>query len=244
MATAGRAFGVWYDNTNIFQFKLPAGVCAVDMTSIGTTGIHEFNFTLDSAKASHVAWEHVDYQHTSDAFLLERAFSHNGKKPQVVDLPLPRMADISRYYNPTRPSHLRGRPLVRCRRSYSPNEFRSVQAMGLEQSPAYFTKEVNSRNRVRSVFQPGSNSGRYRQRSRESSKERSTSPFCKRTQIVPPSRRDSRSASKDRGTSRSPSVPKTCSDIMWKTRIRAMPVEHSKVYMGHSVLHFNPSSIF
>ena len=25
---SGRAFGVWYDNTNTFQFKLPAGVCS------------------------------------------------------------------------------------------------------------------------------------------------------------------------------------------------------------------------
>ena len=82
-------------------------------------------YFLDSAKASHVAWEHVDYQHTWDAFLLERAFGHNGKKPQVVDLPLPRVADILRYYNPTRPSHLRGGAWVRCRRSYSvkPKDF-------------------------------------------------------------------------------------------------------------------------
>ena len=99
VATAGRAFGVWYDNMNIFQFKLPAGVCAADMTLMGTTGIHEFHFTLDSAKASHILWEHIDYEHISDAFLLERTFSHNGKKPQVVDLPLTRVADISRYHN-------------------------------------------------------------------------------------------------------------------------------------------------
>ena len=133
------------DRLNTFQVKLPAGVCAADMTFMGTTGIHEFHFTLDSAKASHVAWEHADYQHTSDAFLLERAFSHYGKKPQVVDLPLPRVADITRYHNPTRPAHLRGGTLVRRRRSYSPNEFRSVQAVGLEQSPAYFTKSRNSK---------------------------------------------------------------------------------------------------
>ena len=32
--------------------------------------------------------------------------------------------------------------------------------MGLEQSPAYFTKGINSRNRARSVSQPRSISGR------------------------------------------------------------------------------------
>ena len=131
VATAGRAFGVWYGNTNTFHFKLPTGVCAADISFMGTTVIHEFHFTLDSAKASQTAWEHLDYEYTSNAFLLECAFNRDGKKPQIVDLPLPRVADISWYHNPTRPSYLKGGSLVRCRRSYSPNEIRSVQAMGL-----------------------------------------------------------------------------------------------------------------
>ena len=155
VATAGRAFGVWYGNTNTFQFKLPAGVCAADISFTGTTGIHEFHFTLDSAKASHIVWEHLDYEYTSNAFLLECTFNCDGKKPQIVHLPLPRVADISRYHNPTRPSYLKRGSLVRHRRSYSPNEIRSVQAMGLEQSPAYLSKGLNSRNRARSVLNLG-----------------------------------------------------------------------------------------
>ena len=143
VATAGKACGVWYEKLNTFQFKLPAGVCAADMSFMGTSGIHEFHFTLDSAQATHVAWEHADYPHTTDAFLLERAFCQVGsKRPQVVDLPLPRVADMTRYHNPTRPAHLKGGALVRRKRSYSPNEFRSVQAVGLEQSPTYFTKST------------------------------------------------------------------------------------------------------
>ena len=142
VATAGKACGGWYEKLNTFQFKPPAGVCAADMTFMGTSGIHDFHFTLGSAKASHVAWEHADYPHTTDAFLLEWAFSQVGKRPQVVDLPLPRVAEMTRYHNPTRPAHLKGGALVR-RRSYSPNEFRSVQAVGLEQSPAYFTRNMN-----------------------------------------------------------------------------------------------------
>ena len=168
---AGKAFRVWNDKTNTFQFKLPLGVCTADVAFKGTSGIHEFHFTLDSAKASHAAWEHIDYEQTSDAFLLERAFSHNGEHPQVVELPLPRVAEFSRYHNPTRPSHLEGGSLVRCQRSYSPKEIRSVQAMGLEQSPAYFTRRGNCRNRARSLSQPMSISGRDRQRSRERFRE-------------------------------------------------------------------------
>ena len=58
VATAGKACGVWYEKLNTFQFKLPAGICAADMTFMGTSDVHDFHFTLDSAKASHVAWEH------------------------------------------------------------------------------------------------------------------------------------------------------------------------------------------
>ena len=141
VATAGKACGVWNDKTNTFQFKLPLGVCTADVALMGTSGIHEFNFTLESAEASHVAWEHMDYEHTSDAFLLECAFSHLRKHPHIVELPIPRVAEFSRYYNPTRPSHLVGGALVRHQRSYSPKEIRSVQAMGLEQSTAYFTNK-------------------------------------------------------------------------------------------------------
>ena len=78
--------------------------------------------------------------------------------------------------------------------------------MGLEQSPAYLSRGLNSRNRARSVSQPRSGSGRNSLRSRERSGEKSASPFCTRTQRIPPSRRDSGSASKDRGRSRSPPV--------------------------------------
>ena len=86
VAMAGKAFGVWNDKTNTFQFKLPSGVCADDVAFMGTSGIHEFHFTLESAEASHVAWEHMDYEQTSDAFLLECAFSCHGKHPQIVEL--------------------------------------------------------------------------------------------------------------------------------------------------------------
>ena len=113
VATAGKACGVWYEKLNTFQFKLPAGVCAADMTFMGTSGIHDFHFTLYSAQASHVVWEHADYPHTTDAFLLEWAFSQVGKRPQVVDLPLPRVAEMTRYHNPTRPAHLKGGTLIR-----------------------------------------------------------------------------------------------------------------------------------
>ena len=137
----------------------------VQLSFMGTSGIHEFHFTTDSAEACHVAWEHIDYNHTSDAFLLERAFTHHGKHPQVVELPLPRVSGFTKFHNPTRPSHLVGGALVRRRRSYSPSEIRSIRAMGPEQSPAYFSRRVRSlsrttdrEDRARSLSQPKSTS--------------------------------------------------------------------------------------
>ena len=189
------------------------------MTFMGTSGVHDFHFTLDSAKASHVAWEHADYPHTTDAFLLERAFSQVGKRPQVVDLPLPRMAEMTGYHNPTRPAHLKGGALVRRRRSYSPNEFRSVQAMGLEQSPAYVTRKMKSSPRAKLAPH------RKHFEAREKPREKSPSPYGQRVQRVPPSRRDSGSSSRDRSRSKSPSVYTV---LIWVRRMSRMPIEHSK----------------
>ena len=95
-----------------------------------------------------VTWEHIDYNHTSDAFLLERAFTYRGKHPQVMELPLPRVSGFTKFHNPTRPSDLVGGALVRCRRSYSPSEIRSIRVVGLEQSPAYFSRRVRSMSRT------------------------------------------------------------------------------------------------
>ena len=220
VATAGIACGVWYEKLNTFQFKLPAGVCAADMSFMGTSGIHEFHFTLDSAQATHVAWEHADYPHTTDAFLLERAFYQvGGKRPQVVDLPLPRVADMTKYHNPTRPAHLKGGALVRRKRSYSPNEFRSVQAVGLEQSPAYFKKGTKTVHRAKSAPH------RRYSRERANSREKSPSTYYNRNNRVAPNRRDSRSASRDRSRSRSPSKQPP---PVWASKLRCMPMEHTK----------------
>ena len=128
VATAGRAFGVWNNKDSIFQFKLPSGICTADVTFMGTSGVHKFHFTSDSAQASHVAWEHLDYDHTAYAFLLDCALTHCSKHPQVVELPLPRVTGFTEYYNPTRPCHLVGGALVRCRRSYSPPHRNEINA--------------------------------------------------------------------------------------------------------------------
>ena len=198
VATAGRAFGVWNSKDSTFQFKLPSGICTADVTFMGTSGVHEFHFTSDSAEASHVAWEHLDYEHTSDAFLLDHTFTHCGKHPQVVELPLPRVSGFTNYYNPTRPSHLVEGALVKHCRSYSPTEIRSVRAMGLEQSLAYFSRRnrsasrtpsrMNSHRRTRSMSQPRSTISVERSQSRERSRSRSSSPYQNRTQKVPKER--------------------------------------------------------
>ena len=155
--------------------------------------------------------EDIDYNHTSDAFLLERAFTYHGKHPQVVELPLPRVSGFTKFHNPTRPSHLVGGALIRCRRSYSPSEIRSIRAVGLEQSPAYFSRRVRSmsrtpdrEHRARSLSQSRCTSSPGSFRSREHSRDRSMSPFQDSNQSILPPRRESGSASIG-GRSRSPS---------------------------------------
>ena len=80
VVTAGRAFEVWNNKDSTFQLKLPSGICTA-VTFMGTSGVHKFHFTSDSAKASHVAWKHLDYNHTTDASLL------NCASPIVVSTP-------------------------------------------------------------------------------------------------------------------------------------------------------------
>ena len=67
---------------------------------MGTSGVHKFHFRSDSAKASHVAWEHLDYDHNANAFLLDRTFTNCGKHPQVVELILPQVTGCTELYNP------------------------------------------------------------------------------------------------------------------------------------------------
>ena len=194
VVTAGRAFGMWNNKDSTLQFKLPSEVCTADVTFMGTSGVHKFHFTSGSAKASHGAWEHLDYEHTTNAFLLDHAFTHCSKHPQVVELPLPHVRGFTDFYNSTRPSHLVGRALVRCCQSYSPcppTEMRSMWTIGLEQSPAYFSRRaqsasrtpnmVSAHSRTRSLSQPRSIISVDSTRSRERSRERSSSPWVSRT---------------------------------------------------------------
>ena len=109
--------------------------------------------------------------------------------------------------------------MVRRRRSYSPNEFRSVQAVGLEQSPAYFTKNIKSIHRTKSAPH------RRHFGTRENFREKSPSPYFNRVQRVPPSRRDSRCSSRERSRSRSPSMHTI---PIWIRRMTCMPMEHTK----------------
>ena len=67
------------------------------------------------------------------------------------------------------------------------------------------------------------------QESRGRSRERSISPFGDNTQRFNPRRRDSVSASNNRGRSRSPSPPgRKNPDPIWKRQMRTMPLDHSK----------------
>ena len=132
-----------------------------------------------------------------------------------------------------------GGALVRCCRSYSPTEIRSMWTIGLEQSPAYFSRRAHSASRIPSrvsscsgtqtLSQPRSIISADGAISTERSRERSLSPLLSRAQKVPPRRRDSGSASHVGDRSRSPSLPRRrYPEPIWKRPMKTMPVKHSK----------------
>ena len=105
-----------------------------------------------------------------------------------------------------------------------------MRTIGLEQSPAYFSRiacsasktpsRVSSCQRTQSLSQPRSIISVDSYGFRERSRERSTSPFEGETLRVPPRRRDSGSASNDRSRSRSLSPPRRkYPDSIWKKQM-------------------------
>ena len=108
LATAGKEFGYWNKKDNTFQLKLPPGTCKAEISFMGISGIQEFYFSKNTSEASHVSWEDYDYEYKSEAYMLDRVFRH----PPIVERPIPRVENITEFYNPTQPSHFINEALV------------------------------------------------------------------------------------------------------------------------------------
>ena len=132
LATAGKAFGYWNKKDNSFQFKLPPGTCKAEISFMGVSCIHEFYFSKNTSEASHVSWEDYDYEYKLEAYMLDREFTKCGRPPPppIVERPIPRVENMTEFYNPTRPSHFINGSLVRKRRVYSPHELRPARRVG------------------------------------------------------------------------------------------------------------------
>ena len=79
---------------------------------MGVTGIHEFYFSKNSSKASHVSWEDYDYEYKSEAYMLDREFTKCGRHPPIIERPIPRVENMSEFYNLTRHLILEMDPLL------------------------------------------------------------------------------------------------------------------------------------
>ena len=114
---------------------------------MGVSGIHEFYFSKNTSEAS-VSWEDYDYEYKSGAYMLEREFIKCGRHPPIVERPIPRIENMTEFYNPTQPSCLINGSLVRKRRVCAPHELRPARTvggtMGMNQGPAYFTRSRSS----------------------------------------------------------------------------------------------------
>ena len=159
---------------------------------------------MNTREASHVSWEDYDYEYKSEAYMLDREFTKHGRHLPIVERPIPRVENMTEFYNPTWPSHFINGALVKKRRVYAHHELRPARrvggTVGMNQGPAYFT-----RSRFSPVRRPRSHSRSPRKtpdRRRSYSKSPSSSP------VRCPSVRSftrSRSASYTRRRSRSPS---------------------------------------
>ena len=248
LATAGKAFGYWNKKDNTFQFKLPPGTCKAEVSFMGVSGIHEFHFSNNTSEASHVSWEDYDYEYQSEAYMLDREFTRRGRHPPIVEKPIPRVENMTDFYNPTRPSHFINGSLVRKRRVYSPHELRQARrvdlAMGMNQGPAYFT-----RNRSNSMRRPRSHSRSYSRspsKTPERKRGRSYSKSPARSPVRCPNFRSctrSRSASCSRSRSRSPSYSRS-SPLhepyipVWKKQIARFP-DHQRYFLRNVVSRLN-----
>ena len=177
---------------------------------MGVSGIHEFYNSKNTSEASHVSWEDYDYEYKSEAYMLDREFTKHGRHPRIVERPIPRVENMTEFYNPTWPSHFINGALVKKRRIYTPNELRPARGvggtMGINQDPAYFT-----RSRSSPVRRPRSYS---RSPSKTPERRRSYSKSPSRSPVRCPSIRSctrSRCASYTRSRSRSPSFCKSSS---------------------------------
>ena len=139
--------------------------------------------------------------------MLDREFTKCGRHPPIVERPIPRVENMSEYYNPTQPSHFINGALVRKRRVYAPHELRPARrvggTMGMNQGPAYFT-----RSRSSPVRRPRS----YSRSPSKTPERRSYSKSLSRSPVRCPSIRfctRSRSASYTRSRSRSPSYSRS-----------------------------------
>ena len=251
LATAGKAFGYWNKKDNTFQFKLPPGTCKAEMSFMGVSCIHEVYFSKNTSEASHVSWEDYDYDYKSEAYMLDREFTKCGRPPTIVERPIPRVENMSEFYNPTRPSHFINGSLVRKRRVHAPpHELRPARriggTMGMNQGPAYFTRSRSSPAK----------------RPRSYSKSPSKTPDRRRSYLKSPTRSlvwcpsirsctRSGSASYTRSRSRSPSYSGSSPrhdaySPAWKRQFAQVP-RYQKDFLKNVISHLkgmpNPDSL-
>ena len=159
--------------------------------------------------------------------MLDREFTKCGRHPSIAERPIPRVENMTEFYNPTHPSHLINGSLVRKRRVYAPHEIRPArrvgETMGMNQGPAYFTRSRSSPiRRPRSYSRSPSKTP---ERRTSYSKSPSRSPVrCPSIRSCTRSRSASYTRSRSRFSSYSRSSPRNEADVpAWKRQFAKDP---------------------
>ena len=125
IVTNGGLTGYWDIKKRKVTLELPNGITSVKCFLESVDGVYNVDFTTFECSASFIDWTDYDYPCGSKHYLISKENARLGRQqPPASSQDYPRMKDISRYENPTRPAFLKGGQRNLRGRSYSPSEVR------------------------------------------------------------------------------------------------------------------------
>ena len=123
--TTGGMEGEWDPKRRKLSANLPVGVTEIRLSVEGIDGVHKMDFSTFECTGSYISWKDYDYPALSKDYMLQRENRRQGRKPyEIFSTDYPRMRNITRFENPTRPPFLKGGQRPMRGRSYSPAELR------------------------------------------------------------------------------------------------------------------------
>ena len=117
--------GEWDPKRRKLSANLPVGVTEIRISVEGVDGVHKMDFSTFDCTGTFISWQDYDYPALSKRYMLQRENKRQGRKPyRIHSKDYPRLSNVTRFENPTRPPFLKGGQRPMRGRSYSPSELR------------------------------------------------------------------------------------------------------------------------